>query len=61
MTSKSVATTLEESNDMVTGKQVTNRLADNYEDVSNIPANMKHQRDARDRNKERGRLSDDIG
>jgi len=32
--------TLEEIDDMVTGKRANIRLSDNYEDVSNIPVNM---------------------
>jgi len=35
---------LKEKGDMVTCKQEANILSDNYEDVSNIPVNMKHQK-----------------
>ena len=47
------STTLEENGGMVTGKQEANRLADKYEDVSNLPVNMVHTREMQDRNKER--------
>jgi len=32
---------------MMNGKQAANRPSDNYEDVSFIPVNMEHQREAR--------------
>jgi len=45
--------TLEEIDDMVTGKRANIRLSDNYEDVSNIPVNMENQREAIPKQRER--------
>ena len=38
---------MEENGNMVNGKQAAIRPSDNYEDVSYIPVNMEHQREAR--------------
>ena len=41
-----VATVLKENGDIVTCKQAAHS-SDNYEDVSNIPVNMNHQKESR--------------
>ena len=40
-------TTLEADGQLISGKQAANKLADNYEEVSNIPVTKQHQREAR--------------
>ena len=43
----SATTTLESDGQLLSGKQAANKFADNYEEVSNIPVTMQHQREAR--------------
>jgi len=49
---------LEENGDIVTGKQAVVRLSDNYKDVTS--PSIWNTKEKQDRNKERGRLRDDI-